>query len=85
MKLFLTLLLGVCILSACNSKDTQFCNCMEVSNQFNKISNNILKTGSNPSLEKEFKSLKLKKSKTCKNYLEMGGKEMLEKKAACEN
>lgn len=82
--LFYSLLIGF-VFCGCQSKDSQFCKCMEISNRLNEVSNDILKNGRDSKLQNTFRNLKLKKQKACEKYLEMGGKEMLEKKAACQN
>ncbi len=85
MKLVILLFLSSSLIVACSSKDEQFCQCMETSEKFNVVANKIIQNGADKALESEFKTLKVKKEKACVKFLTMGGKEMLEKKAACQN
>ncbi len=85
MKLVILLFLSGSFIVACSTKDEKFCQCMEASEKFNVVANKIIQKGADKALESEFKSLKAKKEKSCEKFLTMGGKEMLEKKAACQN
>jgi hypothetical protein len=85
MKFVILLFLSSSLIVACSSKDEKFCQCMEVSEKFNVVANKIIQKGADKTLETEFKKLKVKKEKACEKFLTMGGKEMLEKKAACQN
>ena len=85
MKLVILLFFSSSLIVACSSKDEQFCQCMEASEKFNVVANKIIQNGADKVLESEFKTLKVKKENACEKFLTMGGKEMLEKKAACQN
>ena len=78
-KLFIITL----ILTACSSKDEQFCKCLDISEEFNVAANNLLneKTGLNP---EELIALRKKKDDACKNYVSTPGDELLELKKGCE-
>ncbi|MBI1836919.1 MAG: hypothetical protein HYR91_06600 [Flavobacteriia bacterium] len=84
-SLVIILVFGFTLTACSNSKDEQFCKCMEVSEKFNETANKIIEKGTTPILEKQFKTQKKAKEKACKTFQTMGGKEMLEKKAACAN
>lgn len=71
------------LLTACTSKDEQFCKCMEVSEEFNIAANNLLneKEGLSP---EELIALRKKKDTACQNYVSTPGDELLELKKGCE-
>lgn len=68
---------------ACNSKDAKFCECMEVSEAFNKVASKAIEGELSSKELKEMSELKTKKATACKDYQTMDGKLMLEKKEAC--
>lgn len=75
----------VFVLVACGSGEkTPFCECMEAGGELNSYSAKILDKGTaTVADEKKMKSLKEAESKACKDYLTMGGPEMLELKREC--
>ena len=73
------------LLSACSSnKDEQFCRCMEVSEELNIASNEVLKGEKSGMTKEERNALKTKKDKACANYKTTPGDQLLELKKACE-
>jgi hypothetical protein len=81
-KLFYIALLSFTMM-ACNSKDAKFCECMEVSEAFNKVAAKAIEGELSSKELKEMSELKTKKATACKDYQTMDGKLMLEKKEAC--
>lgn len=68
-----------------NDKDQAFCDCMKVGKEFNEVSKKVLTSRADKSLANKFLSLKKEKKKLCEKYETMGGKELFDKKQACEN
>jgi hypothetical protein len=74
----------VAVISSCSSYDAQFCECMKVSKKFNDLSVRLLEKGADAKTAEEHHLLKKQKAKACKDYENMKGEEMLERKAKCE-
>jgi hypothetical protein len=76
-------IIGTIVLSACSARDEQFCECLEIGNQLNEISEGLLTEGTTGQSAQELKELKAKKVSVCQDYLTMDGVELIQKKAAC--
>ncbi len=72
------------MLSACSSKDEQFCKCLKAGEELNDFSSKLLSGEITSEKAEKLKSLKEVKKKECVDYQLMSGKEMLEKKASCK-
>lgn len=79
--LFITALV---LLSACSSKDEQFCKCLKAGEELNKFSSTLLESEITEEKAQKMKALKSAQTKECVDYQTMKGDEMLEKKAACK-
>lgn len=74
----------ICLLSACNSKDEQFCDCLKAGEELNVFSSDLMQGKITKEKADKLKKLKSLKADACKDYQTMSGPEMLEKKAACQ-
>lgn len=74
----------VFLLSACNSKDEQFCQCLKAGEELNNFSSTLMQGKITDEKANKLKKLKSDKAEACKDYQTMAGPEMLEKKAACQ-
>ena len=83
MKL-LFLITSILVLSACNSKDEQFCKCLKAGDELNAFSSKLFNKEITPKMQKEMQKLRSDKASACKNYQTMGGKKMLELKEECK-
>lgn len=72
------------VLSSCGGKDEKFCQCLEVSENLNTLSNDALTQEVTPKSAKKMKAMKAKKKELCADYEVMAGPEMLKLKAACK-
>jgi hypothetical protein len=72
------------VLSACSSKDTQFCTCLNTSEQLNELSNDFLRNTITEAKVKQLKGLQQLKKEQCLEYVNMDGQAMLERKKACK-
>ncbi len=72
------------LLSACSSKDDQFCKCMAISEEFNEAANDLLNDKKTSMTSEERMALKKKKDEACAKYVAMPGDEMLKLKAKCD-
>lgn len=84
MKL-LFLITSILVLSACNSKDEQFCKCLKAGEELNDFSSKLFNGEMTSKKAQKLKGLKDAKKKECVDYQLMSGKEMLEKKATCKD
>ena len=77
--------IAVVFLTACSSRDEQFCECLNAGEELNTASQEFMtKTASEEDLE-NISALKDKKKEACANYQEMSGEEMRTRKEACES
>ena len=83
MKYFIVIS-SVILLSSCNSKDQQFCNCLQAGEELNEHSLTLFNESVTPESAKKLKDLKAKQKKACADYQMMGGPEMLERKKECQ-
>lgn len=74
----------ILILSACNSKDEQFCECLKAGEELNVYSSSLLQEEITKEKSDKLKNLKKLKTEACKDYQTMDGPEMLKKKAECQ-
>ncbi len=72
------------MLSACSSKDEQFCKCLKAGEDLNDFSSKLFSGEITSEKAEKLKGLKAIKKKECVDYQLMSGKEMLEKKASCK-
>ena len=72
------------MLSACSSKDEQFCKCLKAGEELNDFSSKLFNAEITFEKAEKLKGLKSVKKKECADYQLMSGKEMLEKKASCK-
>jgi hypothetical protein len=71
------------ILVSCEQKDEQFCKCLKVSDAFNLKNLEILDGKTDEKTMKEAMRLKKEKVKTCSDYVNMTGEEMMARKKEC--
>lgn len=80
----LVIALGLVVtISACESKDKQFCDCISISKEFNELTQKRLAGNLSEEELTKAKELQAQKDSVCEPYEMMGGQEMLKKKAAC--
>lgn len=72
------------LLTACNSKDEQFCNCLKAGEELNTYSNKLLTEEVTQEKADKLKALKETKKKECADYQTMKGEDMLKRKAECK-
>ena len=72
------------LLGSCNSKDQQFCNCLQAGEELNEHSLTLFNESVSAESAKKLKELKAKQKKACADYQTMGGPEMLERKKLCQ-
>jgi hypothetical protein len=77
------LLLGLVTFLACTPKDKKFCECIQISKEFNELTQKGIAGELSKEELNKARQLQEKKAKTCAEYEVMGGEEMLKKKAAC--
>lgn len=82
--MYRSLILVALILSACSSKDEQFCECLKAGDELNKVTTKFMSELPTEKDAKKIQELKTEKSEACKNYTEMSGEEMRKRKADCE-
>lgn len=80
----LLIISSILILSACNSKDEQFCECLKAGEELNVFSSSLLQEEITKEKSDKLKNLKKLKTEACKDYQTMDGPEMLKKKAECQ-
>lgn len=80
----LLILSSILILSACNSKDEQFCECLKAGEALNAFSSTLMQGKITKEKADKLKQLKALKSDACRDYQTMSGPEMLERKADCQ-
>lgn len=83
LKQLIVISFSLAVLSACSSKDIQFCNCLKASEQLNALSNDLLRNTITGAKAKQLKGLQKLKKEQCLEYVHMDGQEMLERKKAC--
>jgi hypothetical protein len=83
LKQLIVISFSLAVLSACSSKDTQFCNCLKASEQLNALSNDLLRNTITEAKAKQLKGLQQLKKEQCLEYVYMDGEAMLERKKAC--
>lgn len=87
-KLALVPLALLGLLFACSgedaNKDDQFCKCMEVGDELNKFSAELLERQATAEDAKKIQKLRSQSKKECSRYYNMSGQEMLKKKEACK-
>lgn len=72
------------MLSACSSKDEQFCKCLKAGEELNDFSSKLFSGEITSEKAEKLKGLKSVKKNECVDYQIMSGKEMLAKKASCK-
>jgi hypothetical protein len=77
------ILFCVLFLVSCEQKDKQFCKCLRVSEAFNLKNQEILGGKIDEKTMKEAVRLKKEKVKTCFDYVNMTGEEMMARKKEC--
>lgn len=82
-RILLSLSTIVFMLTACGEKDA-ICSCIEASDKMNKFSGEVLQGNKSEVDQKEWEQLKADKEKKCKDFKNMAGPEMLERKQSCE-
>lgn len=75
---------SIFILFSCNTHDQKMCDCLDASEELNKFSAKMLTKEASEKDIAEMKKLRTTKSKKCFEYQVMSGKEMLKRKAECE-
>lgn len=73
----------ILLLTACGSKDEQFCKCLNAGEELNTYSNKLLTEEVTQEKADKLKALKDTKKKECADYQTMMGDEMLKRKAEC--
>ena len=84
LKQLIVISFSLAVLSACSSKDTQFCNCLKASEQLNALSNDLLRNTITEAKAKQLKGLQQLKKEQCLEYVNMDDQAMLERKKACK-
>jgi hypothetical protein len=82
MKKFL-FIAALLIFSSCDSKDEQFCKCMQAGEELNAFSSALFEEEVTAEKAEKLKVLKTKQKKECADYQTMKGEEMLQRKEKC--
>lgn len=77
------LVISVLFLTACSSRDEQFCECLQAGDALNKESQKFMSELPTEEDAARINELKQEKTDACKNYTEMAGDEMRRKKKEC--
>jgi hypothetical protein len=84
-------IVGLAVLASCSSggeekgiQDDQFCKCLEVGDELNAFSSEVLDRTPTPEDQEKMKVLREKKKEACKNYETMSGEEMMKRKMMCK-
>jgi len=80
----ISLSLVVLILTACHSKDEQFCNCLHAGKELNNYASTLFNQHISKEMAAKLIELKKAKKQACADYQTMSGEEMMKKKAACK-
>ncbi len=72
------------LLFSCGSGDQKICKCLEAGDRLNHLSAELLEGEVTPEKRSEMLKLKKEKELKCKDFQNMGGEEMLKRKAECE-
>jgi len=78
------LIIAALALSACGSKDEQFCECLKAGDELNKVTAKFMTEVPTEKDAEKIQELKSEKNEACKSYTEMSGDEMRKRKADCE-
>lgn len=79
------LVLITLVVASCNSKDSQFCECLSKGEELNNYTQQFFDKSPSPEEREKLKGLKQAKTEACKDYQTMSGEEMRVKKEACSN
>ncbi|OFZ14896.1 MAG: hypothetical protein A3D92_04195 [Bacteroidetes bacterium RIFCSPHIGHO2_02_FULL_44_7] len=82
--MYKSLIIAALILSACSTKDEQFCECLKAGDELNKVTAKFMSEIPTDKDAKKIQELKKEKNEACKNYIEMSGEEMRKRKTDCE-
>jgi len=74
----------IIVFTSCNSKDEQFCKCLDAGEKLNAFSETLFEEEITEQKADKLKKLKASKKEECADYQLMGGEEMLKKKAECK-
>ena len=80
----IVIIASVFLMSACNSKDEQFCKCLSAGEKLNNYSAKLMQADITKEKADSLKELRAVKKEACKDYKTMKGPEMLKKKAECQ-
>jgi hypothetical protein len=83
MRYILGIIMSFALFVECESPDKKFCECMKVSEEFNRINSEILTRNSNNAKLNYAKKIVAKKRKLCFDYKNMVGEELIKRKKAC--
>lgn len=72
------------LLTACGSKDNQFCECLKAGEELNEYAASLFEEEVNNGKAQKLKHLKDNQLKECANYQTMKGEDMLARKAECK-
>lgn len=75
--------IGFLTFAACAPRDKQFCECIEISKEFNELTQKGLSGDLSKEELNKARQLQKQKSKICADYETMSGEEMMKKKATC--
>jgi hypothetical protein len=84
MKKILVFIVSLLFFVECGSTDRKFCDCLKVSENFNKINSEVLSGVRTQNKIKQAKELLKKKSKLCAEFKNMDGEELYNKKKSCK-
>lgn len=72
------------VLLSCSSKDTQFCECLKLTNELNKRSREALSKSITKEQAIKIKKLSSARKEKCEDYFQMDGKKLRELQSDCE-
>lgn len=75
---------SILLFTACNSKDDQFCKCLQAGEELNDFSTTLFEGEITDTKAKKLETLKENKEKECADYQTMKGEEMLKRKSECK-
>ena len=75
---------GLILLTACSSKDEQFCKCLEAGEALNNYTITILENDTQDADREKLKSLRDSKKNACEAYETMPGGKLRKLKEECE-
>ncbi|MDX2359412.1 MAG: hypothetical protein QNK23_01305 [Crocinitomicaceae bacterium] len=81
---YILITLSILIITACSSKDDQFCECMTAGEELSIYGEQFMERGPSEEEVKKWEELRTTQSTACLDYQEMSGDEMRQRKEECE-